>query len=60
VHRPKASFSAPLRAWVRSDLRELIGDVLVSGELVSSGRIRRDILMQMITDDRAGRQDRSK
>ena len=33
VHRPKASFGAPLRAWVRNDLRELIGDVLVGGEL---------------------------
>ena len=27
VHRPKASFSAPLRAWVRDDLREVIQDV---------------------------------
>ena len=36
VHRPKASFSAPLRAWVRNDLRELVDDVLVGGELVGS------------------------
>ena len=35
VHRPKASFGAPLRAWVRNDLRELINDVLVGGELVA-------------------------
>ena len=34
VHRPKASFSAPLRAWVRNDLRDVINDVLVRGELV--------------------------
>jgi asparagine synthase (glutamine-hydrolysing) len=60
VHRPKASFSAPLRAWVRSDLSELIGDVLVGGELVSSGMIRRDALTQLIADDQAGHQDRSK
>ena len=33
VHRPKASFSAPLRAWVRNDLQEVIHDVLVEGEL---------------------------
>ena len=37
VYRPKASFSAPLRAWVRSDLREVIHDVLVGGELVDVG-----------------------
>ena len=28
VERPKASFSAPLRAWIAHDLRELIDDVL--------------------------------
>ena len=60
VHRPKASFSAPLRAWVRGDLQEVIQDVLVSGELVSSGMIRRDALLQLISDEQAGREDRSK
>ncbi|MGH3300296.1 MAG: asparagine synthase (glutamine-hydrolyzing) [Streptosporangiaceae bacterium] len=60
VHRPKASFSAPLRAWMSGDLRELIGDVLVNGELTGSGMIQRDALMQLIRDDQAGREDRSK
>jgi asparagine synthase (glutamine-hydrolysing) len=60
VHRPKASFSAPLRAWVRGDLQEVIRDVLVGGELVTSGMIRRDALMQLISDELAGREDRSK
>jgi len=60
VHRPKASFSAPLRAWVRGDLQELIRDVLVAGELVESGFIRRDALTRLIADDLAGREDRSK
>ena len=60
VHRPKASFSAPLRAWVRSDLREVIQDVLVAGDLVGSGMVRREALAQLITDDQTGREDRSK
>jgi len=60
VHRPKASFSAPLRAWVGGDLRELIGDVLVGGELVSSGMIRSEALTRLIAEDQAGREDRSK
>jgi asparagine synthase (glutamine-hydrolysing) len=60
VHRPKASFSAPLRAWVRDDLREVIQDVLVGGELVDSGMLRRDAIAQLIADERAGREDRSK
>jgi asparagine synthase (glutamine-hydrolysing) len=60
VRRPKASFSAPLRAWVRGDLQELIRDVLVAGELVGTGMIRRDALTQLISDDLAGREDRSR
>jgi asparagine synthase (glutamine-hydrolysing) len=40
VYRPKASFSVPLRAWVRNDLREVINDSLVRGELAGSGIIR--------------------
>jgi asparagine synthase (glutamine-hydrolysing) len=60
VHRPKASFSAPLRAWVRNDLQEVIRDVLVRGELVGSGMIRQDALARLITDENAGREDRSK
>jgi asparagine synthase (glutamine-hydrolysing) len=60
VHRPKASFSAPLRAWVRGDLQEVIRDVLVGGELVQSGMIRSEALSRLIQDDQAGREDRSK
>jgi asparagine synthase (glutamine-hydrolysing) len=60
VHRPKASFSAPLRAWVQRDLAETIQDVLVRGELIASGMIRHDALMRLIADDQAGREDRSK
>jgi asparagine synthase (glutamine-hydrolysing) len=60
VYRPKASFSAPLRAWVRNDLQEVINDVLVRGELVSSGMIRPAALDRLIQDERAGREDNAK
>lgn len=60
VHRPKASFGAPLRAWVRGDLHEVINDMLIGGELVESGMIRRDALSDLIGADQAGREDRSK
>ena len=59
-YRPKASFSAPLRAWVRNDLREVINDVLVRGELVGSGMIRAGALDRLIHDERAGREDNAK
>ena len=60
VYRPKASFSAPLRAWVRHDLRELIQDVLVDGELTKSDLIRRDEVLTLINDEQAGREDYAK
>ncbi len=60
VHRPKASFGAPLRAWVTNDLGPLIDDVLLNGQLVASGFLRRPQLRQMVTDQRSGRRDQSK
>jgi asparagine synthase (glutamine-hydrolysing) len=60
VHRPKASFGAPLRAWVRNDLRELISDVLVGGELTKLGMLRGDQVRRLIADEQAGREDYAK
>lgn len=60
VHRPKASFSAPLRAWVSRDLKEVVDDQLLRGELVERGMIRLAPLARLVADDRAGRADRSK
>jgi asparagine synthase (glutamine-hydrolysing) len=60
IHRPKASFGAPLRAWIRNDLKELIGDVLVGGELVQLGVLRKDPLLRLIADEQAGREDYAK
>ena len=28
IYRPKSGFGAPLRRWMRHDLRELLGDLL--------------------------------
>jgi asparagine synthase (glutamine-hydrolysing) len=60
VHRPKGLFSAPLRAWVRRDLVELVHDLLLCGELVGSGFLRRPAVERLVEDDRTGREDRSK
>lgn len=60
VYRPKALFSAPLRAWVRRDLREMVDDLLLSGELVGQGILRRERVQALVDEDRAGEEDRSK
>jgi len=60
IDRPKASFGAPLRAWVTHDLAEMIDDTLVRGELIGSGFIRDAPLLRMIEEQRTGRRDWSK
>ena len=60
VDRPKASFGAPLRAWVSHDLRGLVDDVLLRGDLVQSGFLRAAPLQRLVDDQRAGRRDESK
>jgi asparagine synthase (glutamine-hydrolysing) len=60
IDRPKASFGAPLRAWVTNDLGPLIDDVLLRGHLVSSGFLRPGPLHRMVAEQRSGRSDQSK
>ena len=60
VDRPKASFGAPLRAWVTNDLGPLLDDVLLDGRLVGSGFLRREPLHQLVVEQRTGRRDQSK
>jgi asparagine synthase (glutamine-hydrolysing) len=60
VYRPKASFSAPLRAWVTRDLRQVIDDSLLGGELVGTGFLNRQAVTALVEEDRSGREDRSK
>jgi asparagine synthase (glutamine-hydrolysing) len=60
IRRPKASFSAPLRAWISHDLKDTVDQELLGGELVASGFLRREPLERLIAEERSGRQDRSK
>jgi asparagine synthase (glutamine-hydrolysing) len=60
IHRPKGSFSAPLRAWVGRDLRDLVDDAVIGGELVRSGFLQQAAVQRLVDDDRAGRADNAK
>ena len=60
VNRPKGLFSAPLRAWVSRDLGSIVDDVVMHGELVQSGFLRRAAVEGLLEEDRTGREDRSK
>jgi asparagine synthase (glutamine-hydrolysing) len=60
VHRPKGLFSAPLRAWIRRDLTDMVEDLVAGGTLVTSGLVDKQMVRTMIDDDRRGAADRSK
>jgi asparagine synthase (glutamine-hydrolysing) len=60
VHRPKASFSAPLRAWVANDLRDVVNDELLGGDLVKTEFLSRRGVATLVEEHRSGREDRSK
>ena len=54
-YRPKASFGAPIRAWVSRDLRPLVDEVLLDGQLVNSGVLRHAGVSRLVEEDRQGR-----
>ena len=60
IYRPKGLFSAPLRAWIRRDLKEMTEDLLVKGKLVESGMINGKSVRAMLESDRRGAADKSK
>jgi asparagine synthase (glutamine-hydrolysing) len=60
VYRPKALFSAPLRAWMRRDLKEMVDDCVAGGWMVGSGLLDGSCVRRMIDEDRRGLADRSK
>jgi asparagine synthase (glutamine-hydrolysing) len=60
VYRPKGLFSAPLRAWIRRDLADMVEDLVAGGTLVTSGLLDKQLVRAMIDADRRGLADRSK
>ncbi len=60
VYRPKGLFSAPLRAWIRRDLQEMVEEYVGLGHMVGSGMLDKSAVRTMIDEDRSGMTDRSK
>lgn len=57
IYRPKTGFGAPLRRWMRDDLRELLGDVLSERRLRERGLFDPAAVQGLIADNDAGRRD---
>jgi asparagine synthase (glutamine-hydrolysing) len=59
VNRPKSPFGVPLRAWVRTDLREMIDDLLSEKALRSRALYKPAAVRALIEQDRKGQEDHS-
>ncbi|MEZ0273355.1 MAG: asparagine synthase-related protein, partial [Roseimicrobium sp.] len=59
VHRPKASFNSPLRAWMRGPLSPLVDDMLSETQVKSRGPLDPKTVRRWVEEDRAGREDHS-
>jgi asparagine synthase (glutamine-hydrolysing) len=57
IDRPKMGFSVPIRAWFRGELRKAITDEVLSGHLVSSGRVDARAARSLLDDHVSGRQN---
>lgn len=59
IYRPKTGFGAPLRRWMRNELRELLGDLLSEQSLRRRGLFDPSAVQRLIVENDAGRRDAS-
>jgi len=59
IYRPKSGFGAPLRHWMRYELRELLGDLLSVDSLKRRGLFEPSAVQQLIAANDAGKTDAS-
>ena len=59
IYRPKSGFGAPLRRWMRLELRELLGDTLSEGSLRKRGLFDPGAVQQLIRANDLGKVDAS-
>jgi asparagine synthase (glutamine-hydrolysing) len=57
IYRPKTGFGAPLRQWLRHELKELVDDTLSAATLRKRGLFDPTAVSNLIAEDRAGRVD---
>lgn len=57
VNRPKTGFGAPVRRWIRKDLRDLVGDVLSDASLRHRGLFSPDAVRQLVRNTALGNVD---
>jgi len=59
IYRPKSGFGAPLRRWMKNDLRELLGDLLSVDSLKRRGLFEPAAVQHLIASNDSGKIDAS-
>ena len=58
IYRPKASFTLPLRAWIKKDIKNLVSEYLLSTNGLSGrGIIKPTFIKKLIDDEMQNRED---
>jgi len=59
IYRKKAGFSAPVRAWLVKDLRDMVEDLLSEANVIQRGHFNYRAVRQLIDDNLTGKEDNS-
>lgn len=59
IYRPKAGFGAPLRRWLKHDLKPLVDDLLSETSLTKRALFKPEAVRNLIEQDRSGQEDYS-
>jgi len=59
IYRSKATFGAPLRSWIRNDLKSMVDDLLSESEIKRTSLYDYKSVKKLIDDDRKGISDNS-
>ena len=59
LYRKKGGFGAPIRSWVKRDLREMIGDLLEPSRIKDRGFFDPTAVKRIIEANQSGREDRA-
>ncbi len=59
IYRPKSGFGAPLRSWLRVELRDWLADTLSPQRLRNRGLFESDAVERLIRDNASGQVDAS-
>lgn len=57
IYRPKTGFGAPLRFWIKNDLKHVVNEMLSDVSIKNRGLFNPVTVKKMIEDDRRGKSD---